>query len=114
MTSPRRPFPHRPERRLRLVLAAIEAIGAPRFCPCVGSRTAIGLATAPCGAETGGWPNVCLSIPIAAVSPIYSLRPRFFGWRTDQREVTHWNCWTGIGESAPFAKIVTKNYVIFT
>jgi len=36
-----------------------------------------------------------------------------FGWRADQREVTHWNCWTGIGESAPFAKIVTKSYVIF-
>ena len=47
-------------------------------------------------------------------SPTSSLRPRFFGWRAEQREVTHWNCWTGSEESAPFAKIVTKSYVIFT
>ena len=50
----------------------------------------------------------------ASASPTSSLRPRFFGWRAEQREVTHWNCWTGIGESAPFAKIVTKSYAIFT
>jgi hypothetical protein len=47
------PFPHRPERRHRLVPAAIEAIGAPRLCSCVGSRTAIGLAAAPGARQTG-------------------------------------------------------------
>src|SRR5215472_15766355 len=53
-------------------------------------------------------------LPLGGTSPTSSLRPRFFGWCADQREVTHWNCWTGTGESAPFAKIVTKSYVIVT
>ena len=66
MTGPRRPFLHRPERRHRLVLAAIEAIGAPRFCPCVGSRTVIGLAAAPLRGRLAGSPNVRLPNPIAA------------------------------------------------
>ena len=63
------------------------------------------------GVTTSG--DVTNDAVVIRSSPISSLRPRFFGWRADQREVTHWNCWTGIGESASFAKIVTKSYVIF-
>ena len=54
-----------------------------------------------------------IGMALVFVSPISILRPRFFGWRADQREVTHWNCWTGIGEVRRSPKIVTKSYVIF-